>query len=266
MDKATDAESSPDERRITADRSRRSQFLMFAGHWGMELLIVSAGVLIALVVQQWAENRSWRERAAISERAMDQELARAAGVLDERAMIQPCLNRRLAELDRLVRAARLSGSLPDIREIGLPPLRVVEVGAWEDAVGSGTLAHLDQQTRSMLSVNYPLIRDFPRFQMEEAASWAALRIMESVPGRTSEITLNEAAVAIAKLRWGSAAVGVTASQVRDSIVAKGIAPSYSLILDREGTRAEIAASARRRPICRPLAIGGSVEPGPDGVR
>ena len=107
----------------------------------------------------------------------------------------------------------------------------------------------------MLSVNYPLIKDYPRYQAEEAALWATLQIIEGVPGRASDDMLMQAAITIAKLRWGSPVLGITASQTRDSIIASGITPSYFLIFDREGTRAQLMSSVRKRSACRPLAIG-----------
>ena len=260
MDQATGTADGSDERRRTSTALRRVRLLRFAGHWGMELLVVSVGVLVALWAQQWAEDRSWRDKAAVSNRAMNLELARAAGVFDERALVQPCLDKRLEELDRLVRAARLSGSLPDIRKVPMPPARPLAVAAWEDAVASGTLSRLDQKRRFMLSVNYPLIRDYPRYQTEEAALWATLRIIEAVPGRASDEMLTQAAMAIAKLRWGSRILGITASQTRDDIIASGITPSYFLLFDREGTRAQVMSSVRTRSVCRPLAVGGRAEP------
>lgn len=215
------------------------------------------GVLIALGIGEMADKARWYARAAKSTRAMNVELARAAGVLDERVLAQPCLDRRIEELDRIVRAALASGSLPDIGEIGGPPLRPVQTAAWDDAVGSGTLLHINDRKRSQLSLDYPLLGGYPQMVGQEAQLWATLHIIEAVPGRVSDDLLVEAAKTIALLRGMTRYAGLSARQMRDSIASGGNAPSYFLILDREGARKEIVDTIPSRTICRPLMPGKS---------
>jgi hypothetical protein len=223
----------------------------FAGEVGSIVL----GVLIALAIGEVAELIRWQVRAAYSNAAIDAELARVAGVLDERAMIQPCLDRRLEELDRLVRAVRSNNLLPVIGEIGRPPSRPVQTAAWEDASGSGTLLHFDAERRGGLSANYPIIADYPDVLRQERDLWAALSVLEGAPGRIPDDLITEVAVTIARLRGSSHLNGLVAQQTRDSILAgTGVSPSYFLILDREGTRAEVATAVRSRPTCQPLAV------------
>lgn len=194
------------------------------------------GVLIALGIGEIADTVRWQSRAADSNRAMDVELARAAGVLDERVQVQPCLDRRLNALAAIVRTARRTGALPDIRNVGGPPLRPLQTAAWDDAVASGTLLHLGVERRSTLSVNYPLLKNYPGEVIQELGGWSSLRMLEAVPGPASDMLLTDAAAMIGRLQSGSRLSGLSARQIRDNIVATGIRPSYYLILDREGSR------------------------------
>ena len=220
-----------------------------------EVGVIVLGVLIALAFGEVADAWRWRSRAAVSNQAVNIELARAAGVLEERALVQPCLDRRLAELDRIVRAARVTKILPNIGVIGFPPNRPLQTAAWDDAVSSGTLPHLTARRRSELSLIYPLLRDYPKQTLDESAEWATLRVLESAPGSIADDLLTQAGVTIARLRWGSASQGLNADQIQQSITGLGVRPSYFILFDREVRRAALTASVRDRAICRPLAIG-----------
>ena len=219
-----------------------------------EVGVIVLGVLLALAFGEIADTVRWRFKAARTNTAIDLELARAAGVLDERVLVQPCLDRRIAELDRLIRTARRTGRLPEIREIGGPPVRPLQTAAWDDAVGSGALPHLKPERRSMLSLNYPLLRAYPQQLEQEWAHWATLHAIERTPGPVSDDLIAEMAVTVSRLRVWSYGIGLNARQIKDDIGRQGIRPSYHLILDREGTRAEVAAFLR--PGCRPLAASG----------
>jgi hypothetical protein len=108
-----------------ADDTRRQSRWKFIREVGSVVL----GVLIALALGEVAEAVRWQVRTAKSNAAIDLELSRTSGVLDERVLVQPCLDQRLALLDRIIRAARATGSLPAIGEIGRPPSRPVQSAA-----------------------------------------------------------------------------------------------------------------------------------------
>jgi hypothetical protein len=215
---------------------------------------VVLGVLIALAIGEVAELVRWQVRAASSNAAIDVELSHVSGVLDERVLVQPCLDRRLSTLDRIIRASRQSGRLPVIGEIGRPPTRPIQSAAWDDALGSGTLLHLSPERRLGLSLNYPEIQQYSDRIREEQDLWAALRLIEGAPGPASDDLLIEAAVTISRLRYMSEMNGVVAEQVRDSIAAAGIKPSYFNILDREGKRSEIENNVQDRAACKALTV------------
>jgi hypothetical protein len=240
----TDELEDPGPKDDTSKASRR-KFIREVGS-------VVLGVLIALTLGEVADAARWQLRAAQSNAAINAELARVAGVLDERVMVQPCLTKRLTELDRLLREARISHALPNIAEIGRPPYRPTQAGAWDDAVSSGTLLHLTAERRATLSLNYPTIQSYDRELKEEQNIWATLRILEATPGPISDDLLAEASVSVARLRYSSEMNELSAKETRDDIFRTGVAASYFIILDREGSRAEVAAAIEARPVCRAL--------------
>ena len=210
------------------------------------------GVLIALALGEVAESVRWQVRAGRSDAAIDAELARVAGVLDERTMVQPCLERRLDELERLLRAARVGNALPAVAEIGRPPYRPTQAAAWDDAVSSGTLLHFSAERRATLSLNYPTIQSYDRDLKDEQGLWATLRVLEGTPGPISDDLLAEASLSVSRLRYSTFMNGLSAKETRDDIFRTGVAASYFIILDREGSRAEVAEAIGARPICRVL--------------
>src|SRR4051794_1555392 len=122
----------------------------FAGEVG----IIVVGVLIALAAEQVVETVHDRREADKSMLAVRSELAHSAGVFEERAIVQQCLDRRLKELDGIVRAVRRTGRLPDIGEIGRPPARPIQSAAWSSAMASDIVTHFDDQQRDALSMIY----------------------------------------------------------------------------------------------------------------
>lgn len=68
------------------------------GHWAMELIVVFAGVVIALTAQSWAEDRSSKLRAEAAEVRIGDELGFNIRNSLERIALDKCLKQRLATL------------------------------------------------------------------------------------------------------------------------------------------------------------------------
>ena len=81
---------------------------------------VVLGVLIALGLGEAATEIRWRFDAADARSAMLTDLERDAGVMHERQLARPCIERRLRDVDALLRQARQSGELPLVSTIGRP--------------------------------------------------------------------------------------------------------------------------------------------------
>ena len=71
-------------RRLTADQQRNVR------HWGMEFVVVVAGVLLALWLQQWGERRHAMQDMAVAEDAIHDELRETLKNLIWREAIGQC--------------------------------------------------------------------------------------------------------------------------------------------------------------------------------
>jgi hypothetical protein len=224
--------------------------------FGRDVGSVVLGVLIALAIGEVADAVRWDVRANSAQRAIRAELSRTAGVLDERNLAQPCLDRRLRELAAIVGTARRSGTLPALGEVGRPPQRPTEEAAWNVTSGSEALLHIDTRSRTALSLIYSQFAGYSERVREEQEMWATLKLLENSPGPISDDVLAEVGSAIAKLQFVSWNNGITAQQVFGYIKAENIQPNYVIIFDREGQRAEVLTSVRERAICKPLVQAG----------
>lgn len=233
-------------------QSWRSTFSERQRKFARDVGSVVLGVLIALGIGEVADAIRWDVRAGRSERAIRAELSRAAGVFEERHLLQRCLDRRLVELSAIVSEARRSQTLPMLKEIGRPAIRPTEEAAWNVTSGSETLLHFDSQSRTTLSLIYSQFSGYSGRVLEEQEMWAALRVLENSPGSISDDILAEAASTLARLQFVAWSNGIAAQQLLGYIKEQDIQPSYFVIFDREGQRAELLTSVRERSICRPL--------------
>lgn len=217
---------------------------------------VVLGVLIALGLGEVATGIRWRFDAAEARSAMLIDFERDAGVMHERQLARRCIERRLRDVDALVRQARQSGELPLVSTIGRPPTRPIVTAAWDMAVSSGVLPYLSRSDASGFSANFDMIKDMADDMKTQNALWARLSALENAPGPVSQEFLVELMFTTAELRKGSAYVDMVAGQIVEAGKAIGKL-NYWMILDREGgSAAEVVAGLRSRPICKPLLVDG----------
>lgn len=217
---------------------------------------VVLGVLIALGLGEIATSIRWRFDATDARSAMLADFQRDAGVMHERMLVWSCIERRLRDVDGIIRKAKESGVLPMIGTIGRPPIRPVVTAAWDTAVSSAVLPHLSRADADGFSTNFDMINEMAADMKEQSRLWARLAVLEGTPGPVSPEVLAELMFTTAELRKGSAYVDMVAGQ----IVATGKQIGkldYWLILDREnGVQADVIAWLRTRPICKPLLVDG----------
>jgi hypothetical protein len=224
-----------------------------------EVGIIVIAILLALGAEQVVEAVHWKHQAEIGREAVDLELSHAAGVFEERQMVQPCLDRRLKEIDGLLRTARQTGRLPSIAEIGRPPSRPIETAGWSAAVSGGVLQHFAQAERNLLSILAAQIAGYDQDAAEEQRAWATLKMVERAPGSISDGMLSEASATVARLQFQTYLNGVVAQQMLGQIKAMKISVSYYSIFDREGTRAQLRENSAKRPICQALGLAREPE-------
>jgi hypothetical protein len=155
-------------RKLTSEHQRT------IAHWGMELVVVVAGVLIALWLQQWAEHRRALQDMSAAENAIHDEVRAALTTLIWREAINQCHLERA----RLLKSMLLNGSSrwPGITENALirnlneaagvqsvvpgvyqRPYDILSTAAWNSALTTGALAPMDRKRFDKLVALYSQI-------------------------------------------------------------------------------------------------------------
>lgn len=217
---------------------------------------VVLGVLIALLIGEAAEWVNMRLWARQTTNALNGELARNAGVFDERQLLQPCIERRIATLSRLIREARKSGTLPDIGSIGSTPFRTVESAAWGLASGTDVMLYLPDDFRTSLAMTYPMIEEYDEGVAQEQDLWASLRVIQAAPGRVPDDMLTQVATDIERLDNRARLNGIKVGQIMAAIQHRGIPNDYSVAWTKATRRDQVVADVRDRSMCRPLTVDG----------
>jgi hypothetical protein len=186
----------------------------FAGEVG----IIVIGVLIALGAEQVVERLHWRNQVADAERAMSFELGDSIGQSIERQRLNPCIERRLDDIGRVLDSAEKTGRLPPLGEIGAAPYRTWIRGSWDSTRQGQTASHFSRRELTNLSVVYGFIDKIDEMVTPEQQVWAQLAAV-SGPGRpisAIEIASLRSAEAQARLLHRLTAIaGIRARQIAE---------------------------------------------------
>lgn len=127
--------------------------------WLAEVIVqsiaVTVSILLALWVDQWKQRRAERTLAVESMRNFVEEISKNQSRIDDILMYHEGLQSHLQHVD----STHSIRTQTDFRnEVGLDGLRPPSLGqsAWQTAVATGVLAHLDFRTVSLLSFTYNL--------------------------------------------------------------------------------------------------------------
>lgn len=221
-----------------------------------EVGVIVLGVLIALAIGVFADMVRWRTRAGEMRAAIRGEIAVNAGVQEERALVQTCLMRRLDQIDRLLRAARRSGTIPDLGEIGRPPTRPVSIDSWELASRSEAMLYFDPDEVNLLSTYYDALRQARDQIFAEQENWSTLRAIEGAAGPISDNLLSDLTTAVGRLRFQTYLNGIQAEQGATFARGMGLTPRYVILFDRDEPRSKMLDAVRERPVCEPLMVDG----------
>jgi hypothetical protein len=176
----------------------------------MELLIVVAGVLIALGAQQWAQDRSSKQIAANAEARIREELATNVLLGVERITVNECIKQRLSRLANELTTGRREWSDFSIaedqvgqtafREIYRVPSRLWVSTEYNGSLSNGQLAGLPPKRTAQLASAYAQVEDQRARNDEEARLSAQLGMLQF--NQSLSVTERNALLAtLARLDW-----------------------------------------------------------------
>jgi len=142
-----------------------------------EYAIIVLGVLTALAAEQAVEWLRWRHEVAIARQSLREEIAVIDRFYGRRALIGPCLERRLEE-----KAARIRDIAANHKAAPLPPDpgttgALLSDAEWQSERSAQTLTHFPRAELALMSNFYAQMGDIHEWIFEEERSWSALAVL-----------------------------------------------------------------------------------------
>lgn len=176
-----------------------------------EVGIIVLGVFIALFADQLGQRYDWRQRVAEARKALNREIAEAAGTAQERIAYSACANRRLDELHNIVMNAGGEIQRPLIVSRYHTVVRPWSADIWETMIAAGVMEHMPHNELLRYASIYDLVGDIREQQLREEDSISDLALLTSLQGRFLPVTRDRLLAALTRARRDNNAI------VRDSL-------------------------------------------------
>jgi hypothetical protein len=189
----------------------------FAGEVG----IIVIGVLIALGAEQAVSSLHDRSEARHAEENVVYEVEQDLDIFRRRAAIQPCIDRRLDEIEQLIRAAPLP--LPRPLWIGRPQVWEFYTQRWNTASSGGRTSLLTAEQQASLAVIYSRFSASEQMEQNEQVAWARLRSLEILP-RLDEAAQKDMVQTLEEARYANWRIKTNGLQIEDLVRKAGYRP------------------------------------------
>ena len=146
---------------------------MFAGEVG----IIVIGVGIALTAEQLVERAHWKQVVEAEDQALVQEVQSNYGSLLVRVLMQPCIDRRLAELAEVFRRHDAGERLGLAAPIGRPSNFTGSKTTLEMATADQSLSHMSLSRKKAIFATYGSYDTFVPIAAEERSGWRSLQAL-----------------------------------------------------------------------------------------
>jgi hypothetical protein len=145
-----------------------------------EVGIIVLGVLIALGFGQLAETIHEGTIAAQARDAVRAEVRENLWWLDYRAKLEPCIRRRLAQLDDLLARARRGEPTPLVHHIGVVPHSKITTLRWQANAQAGRASLFSGDEQRMPGNMYYTTDEFTQMQSQEEITWSKIRFIQGL--------------------------------------------------------------------------------------
>lgn len=193
-----------------------------------EVGIIVVGVLIALGAEQIVEHVRDQERAREASDNVRSEIAAAIGSINSRAKTEPCIARRLFELQSYVDEVGSGSRPPRPTWVGRPQVWTVGTARWQAATNTGGSSLLRSDEQAELSSIYESLNEIVVNERDEQQAWAQLRAVTHL----TKIDPPEAAMLIQALQtarltdWRIALAIAQVSQTAEKLGVKPLRNPY----------------------------------------
>ena len=190
-----------------------------------EIMVVVVGISIALTGEQIIERLHEHQVAAEAREQIRNEVATDLAVLGNRIKVEPCMDKRFAEL----RQTLANGGTPAYvapNWIGRPDAWDNQSGRWQAASQSGRVALLRPDEQGGFSFIYGQLAQILLVEADERQQWSHLQALEGV-AHPSSMLIDAARPALMQAMADDNAIRVRIAESTTALRRGGIAPVQS---------------------------------------
>jgi hypothetical protein len=144
-----------------------------------EIGTIICGILIAIGLEQALEAAHWRHVVEHEDRALQQEVDHNYKTLLVRVIMQPCIDRRLAELSTVFQRHDRGDPLGLIGPIGRPTVFGGSKTTLQMAIADQSLSHMPLEQKNAIFATYGSFDIFTPIANEERAGWRMLQLLDN---------------------------------------------------------------------------------------
>ena len=148
----------------------------------IELATITAGIVIALGLEQLVEYIHWQHEVTEGRQALQAEIAaNNENLLGFRVAVAPCVDRQIQEAETVVAALEEGQKVAGIRNFRPPVGALIRDSEWQSEQASQVLTHFPRAELALMSRYYGQLPDFRDFEEAESTPWRELSILQAPP-------------------------------------------------------------------------------------
>jgi hypothetical protein len=208
-----------------------------------EIGTIVIGVLIALGAEQGVEALHERAIAGEARQAVRAEVRENLWWLRRRESIEPCIRRRLGELDDVLARARRGEAFPVIGHIGDVSRQKITELRWQTNAQAGRASLFSGEEQRLMGEMYFTTNEFVEAQSHEDDIWSRLHAIQG-EDRLAPQEIHDVAALVAQARWENEMVLLSLFRARQWAARMHLTPANPNGVERGGGLSE--------QICQPL--------------
>lgn len=165
-----------------------------------EVGVIVLGILIALTLEQMIETIHENKIAGEARDAVKAEVRENLWWLELRGQREPCVRRRLGELDDLLARARRGASTPLVRYLGTLPHAKITTLRWEANSEAGRASLFSADEQRTLGNMYYTTEQFREAEDQEEIIWSKMRFIQGLQQLTP-LDVHDLAIFLAEAHY-----------------------------------------------------------------
>jgi len=233
-----------------------------------EVGVIVLGVLIALALDQLVETAHENRIAEEARQAVKAEVRENLWWIEQREQYEPCIRRRLAELDDLLARARRGDPVPVVTHIGRLLHGKITSLRWQANAQAGRASLFSGDEQRTLGNMYFTTEQFRQAQEQEADTWSRLRFVQRL-ARWTPFDLHDFSIFLAEARSENWSIVLTIHRAHQWAERMGLTAANPQMIDVVGNPSDVLgrlAETSEAQICWPLTAPLASSPDTSGPR